>query len=188
MLLLYCLCIIWPNHLNAQQKAPTKKFYAGVEMGAGFLQFSNNNIDGERTARFVLGFYGGYIPIRALRLGINLNGYLIEPFDYSNPEKGKSISNTQAQIQILPFKNNNLFANIQGGWSTYINHHPNESNSKGTAAKIGLGYEFTLGKRLFATLILNYTTGKFNDLNNLGTLTTDQHYNAYEMITCISFR
>lgn len=188
ILLLYSLSIIWPNHLNAQQKAPTKKFYAGAETGAGFLQYSSNTNEGERTARFSLGFYGGYIPFRTLRLGINLNGYLIEPFDYSSPEKGKSISNTQVQIQIMPFKNNNLFANFQGGWSTYTNHHPYESNSKGTAGKIGLGYEFNLGKRLFGSLILNYATGKFKDVNYLGILTTDQHYDTFEILTCITFR
>lgn len=184
----YGLSLIGTNYLNAQENAVSKKFYVGTEIGVGFLHFSNDNSDGNRTARFALGFQAGYIPFRALRFGVNLNGYLIEPSNYSNPEKGISIFNTQAQIQIMPLKEYNLFANIQGGWSKYTNNHPNASGYKGTAAKIGLGYEYSLGSRLFLAVIFNYSMGTFNDSNYPGVSTTDQHYNAYEIVTCITFR
>ena len=189
--IILCLYItIGPCKLYARQNVSGKKYYVGVEMGTALLQLSQNNNEGDRTARYVLGFYGGFIPFRALRIGINLNGYLIESFGnfYTNPEKGISISNTMAQLQVFPFKRIHLFANVEGGWSTYVNHHPDEYNAKGIAGKAGIGYEFYVAKRLFATLKLNYSNGNFNDTKYTGILITNQHYQSSEIVLGITYK
>ena len=56
----------------AQEEQPFRKFYAGIELGAGGLELSRNQLNEGRTARFALGIYGGYRPFRWLRAGINL--------------------------------------------------------------------------------------------------------------------
>jgi hypothetical protein len=190
ILLLFEINTIGTGKSYAQQDTIGKKFYAGVEMGASGLLLSQNNLEGNRSASYVLGFYGGYIPFRALRIGINLNGYLIESFGnfYESPEKGVSISNVQGQLQVLPFRTVHIFANMQGGWSTYTNHHPNDYNSNGFAGKAGLGYEYGFGKRLFVSLLFNYSTGKFNDVKYPGLSITNQHFNAYEIVANLTYR
>lgn len=189
-LLLFCLHSVCPDNSSGQQGVKRKKFYAGVEMGTGLLMFSRNNIDGKLRARYALGFSGGYIPFRALKAGINLNGYLIESFGnfYSNPEKGISISNTQIQLQLLPFKGLDIFANLQGGWSVYTNHHPDEYNSKGISGKVGVGYGQNVGQRLVVSLVCNFSTGKFNDVHFLDVSVTNQHFNAFEVVACLTYK
>lgn len=176
------------NEIARKQDTTKEIYYVGMEMGPALLHFSSNQINSEKYTQYGLSFFGGFVPFRALRLGLNLNGYLIEPFDFNSPEKGISISNIHAQIQILPFTSNNIFANIQGGWSTYINHHPNGFDSKGISGKIGVGYHYVLGKNIFASVIFNYGFGKFNNVNSPGVLITNQHYNAYEIAIGITYR
>lgn len=190
LLFLNNLTAVLFSKLKAQQNTTKEMYYVGMEMGPALLQFSSNQITGDRLARYELNFYGGYVPFRALRLGVNLNGYLMESFGNinSNPEKGISISNIHGQLQVLPFKTNNIFTNIQGGWSNYTNHHPDGFNSKGISGKLGFGYYFVLGKKIFISLMLNYGVGKFNDVNYPGVSITNQRYNAYEIVIGITYR
>ena len=175
--------------LSAQKDTARKHFYAGIETGISCLSLSHNSIDEKRSARYALGFYGGYSPAKALKLGVNLNGYIIEPYgNFSkNPEKGISISNIQGQVQIIPFKQTTVFINLLGGWSSYINHHPDGYNSGGIAGKAGIGYEHGFAKRLIFSIIINYSVGKFNAVKYPGISINNQHYHAFELLTCFHF-
>lgn len=178
--------------LFAQSEILRKKFYVGMEMGAARLLFLQNNQEGSRSSNFVLGFYGGYTPTEMLRMGINVNGYLLEPYGnfYDDPQKGISISNVQAQVQLFPLQAVPVFANAQGGWSTYTNHNSDAFNSKGYAGKIGLGYEQAISKRLSLQLLLNYSSGRFRDVNypSIPVSVINQHYNAFELLVGLTYR
>ena len=195
VLLVCCLLLPMTTYVYAQRSTLVnnlntfkKGFYVGAEMGVGWLQFSRDNQSESRKERFIMGFHGGYIPLRALRLGIKLDGYLIESGDFSNPEKGISISNTSFQIQVFPFKTVPLFVNGQYGWSEYINHHPYEHNASGTSQKIGLGYEYNLNKHFALSLITNYGFGRFNDVNDLLATIHDQYYDSWDITLSLTYR
>jgi hypothetical protein len=188
MALFLQLCSACLYHVAAQ--TPTrKKFYVGLEMGAGFLRHSQNYLPVEQQTCYVLGFYGGYSPFHWLRTGINLNGWLLEPFgDFNSPEKGISISNTSIQLQLFPIKKVNGFVNLQGGTAQYTNHHPDQYNAKGTGLKIGIGYEYDLAKRTGLTLIVNYAWGRFNDVRYPpDILVTHQQYSAVDIVLGIVY-
>jgi hypothetical protein len=173
----------------AQRDSAERKFYVGIDAGTGLPELSANGVTTERTAKFAFGLYGGYIPLKWLRTGIALNGWLIEPFGNfnTNPENGISISNVYAQVQLFPFEKCNLFANLSGGYTEYINHHPEEFNANGTGALIGLGYEKNLNKRLKASLLINYGLGTFKDVQNVAGSVTNQHYNVLEFLLGITW-
>ena len=79
---------VWLSCLKAQQQTTKEIYYVGIEMGPAFLQFSNDQINAEKSTQYELSFFFGYVPNRALRLGLNLNGYLIEPFGFIRIEFG----------------------------------------------------------------------------------------------------
>jgi hypothetical protein len=164
-------------------------------LGPGWLQMSRNNMPGEHTARFGLSINAGYRPLTWLRTGISLGGWTIEPFDYyydccNNYEtiEGISISNIYAQVQVFPFEQADIYLNLEGGWSQYINMNADGFNTDGAGGKLGIGYEHKMGKTLALTLIANYGLGSFHDIKYPGTEITQQHYNVMEIMLGISIR
>lgn len=143
----------------------SNRWYIGMDLGVGLLKLSQNNLPAERTPRFALEIHGGYKVFPWLRAGINVSGWLIEPFEfelYQDP-KGISISNTFVQLQIFPLTRYNLYINLAGGYSQYINKHPNALNAKGSGGLVGLGYEKDVFRRCGLSVIMNYGFGQFTD-------------------------
>ena len=175
-------------------KAQTPKYivrsniYVGLDAGIALLDLSRNNLS-QHSNPFSLGFYGGFMPCKWLRTGISLKGWLLEPYGdfYDDPSKGISISNTYAQFQIFPFKNYDLYMNLAGGISNYINRHPGEYYAKGIGFLAGLGYEKRLIGNIGISLMVNYGYGKFNDLNYTGISIKNQHYNITEFLFGFSY-
>jgi len=188
IILLIIIQTLEPGSLCAQQETEGRKFYAGVEMGAGRLMLSENNFNENRSTNYELGFYGGYIPVRMLRIGINVNGFLVESYGIENPSKGISISNTQLQLQLFPWQTSSVFINIMGGRSTYINHHPDGSNAKGFAGTIGFGYEYPLRKKLALSLNLNFCAGRFKDVKFPESPVISQHFNVFGITAGLCYR
>lgn len=188
-IVIYTLIQFLPVSLKAQEDPHRKKFYVGMDMGAGWLTYSQNNQPDNYTARYALALYGGYQPFQWLRIGINVNGWLIEPFGnfYDEPEKGVSISNTNGEILFLPLKQN-LFFRLQGGHSTYTNHHPGNYNASGTNLKVGIGYELTLASHWVLPISIQYGTGKFKDVNYPGIAVVNQNFDVIELLVGITFR
>ncbi len=189
--ILFLLYIIasFSQPATAQHNSAEKRFYVGLDAGTGLLLLSKNDLDPSRDARFSLGFFGGYKPYRWLRTGILLNGWLIEAFGAfgSNPEKGVSISNVYGQLQVFPFAEFPIFANISGGYSRYTNHHPNEFNAHGSGGLFGLGYEKDLAKHLGVSFIVNYGFGRFKDVENVAAAVKNQHYDVIEFLVAIAY-
>ncbi|MCU0388710.1 MAG: outer membrane beta-barrel protein [Chitinophagaceae bacterium] len=183
---------------TAQQTQPKGKFYGGCILGAGGLALNANDQQESRTARFGLSLFAGYRIKPWIRAGISLNGWTVEPynsyFDYyyfyyqEYPPKGISISNVFGQVQLFPLKNIDLFLNMEGGWSKYINMNPNAYDAKGYGGKAGIGYEYYIGKGFALNLTANYSLGKFNDIHYPEISFTNQHYNAFEILLGVTLR
>lgn len=186
------LLVLGSNNVMAQEEKPFRKFYAGLEMGAGGLELSRNQLNEGRTGRFALGLYGGYRPFRWLRAGINLNGWLIEPYNqlffFYFEEEGISISNIYGQFQVFPMGEKPFFLNFQGGSSKYVNLNPDAQSSPGMGGKFGLGYEYPLGKSFGLSLTVNWGFGKFRDATVQNVSITNQRYDVFELLLGFTFR
>lgn len=180
------------NNAMAQEEKPFRKFYAGLEMGAGGLELSRNQLHEGRAGRFALGIYGGYRPFRWLRAGINLNGWLIEPYNQYFflyfEEEGISISNIYGQIQVFPLKEQPFFLNLQGGSSKYVNLNPDAQNTNGIGGKVGFGYEYPLGKNFGLSLNGNFGFGRFGDVTFQNVSIINQKYDVFEFLLGFTFR
>jgi len=173
----------------AQDIHAHKKFYTGLEMGTGWLHLSKNDVPANRTARYSLGFYGGYTPFRWLRVGINASGWLIEPFVYlRNSTEGVSVSNTNLQVVVFPCQKVNLFLNIQGGIATYTSKHFGEYNARGECAKAGVGYEYGISGNFGLSMTVNYGFGRLNDVKSPGISVVNQHYDVVEILIGVTYR
>jgi hypothetical protein len=192
ILMIGLLLVLGSNSTLAQEEQSFKKFYAGLEMGAGWLDLTSNQLNEGRTARFALGLYGGYKPNRWLRIGINLNGWLIQPYNqfyfFYFGDEGISISNIYGQIQAFPIKKLPFFLNFQGGSSKYVNLNPDGHNAKGMGGKLGIGYDFPTFENLGFSLNANWGFGSFGDFKSQNISITDQKYNVFEILLGFSFR
>jgi hypothetical protein len=168
---------------RAQSYVVRSKFYAGLDAGVGLLNLSRNDLPPQQSSTFALGFYGGFMPFKWLRTGINLSGWLLEPYgDFYDPSKGISISNAYLQLQAFPFKKFDLFLNFAGGISEYINNHPGEYDANGSGFLTGIGYERSVTRNFGISLMINYGFGQFNDVNYPGVSVKNQHYDATEFL------
>ncbi len=161
------------------------RWYMGFQTGAGLLNLSQNGTHSEPTVRYELGLIGGYKVFPWLRAGMSVNGWLIEPYDFKfnqDPE-GISISNIYGQIQVFPFKRFNLFFNLAGGYSEYINKHPSARGANGNGGLVGVGYERDAFRRCSMTVELNYGFGRFDDSD----FAVNQHYNVLELVLGIKY-
>lgn len=174
-------------NLKAQEISTKEIFYAGTELGSAWLSMAENNSAAKRNARFKLGFYAGISPIKRIRLGINLNGYLIEPYDLYAPDKGISISNNHFQLQLLPFKNWPIILNLQGGQSKYINHEPTGINRKGFSGRAGIGYTFFRNKSLQIISGINLGWGQFRNKAYPGIPAVSQRFNTIDLTVGFSY-
>jgi hypothetical protein len=172
----------------AQHNSSHPKFYMGMELGAGGLQLTRNSFVEDRNVRFALGLNMGYRPFHWLCLGINASGWLIEAFEYSfNPDRGISISNIYGQLKIYPIKKYNVYANLQGGWTKYINYHPDEYFAKGMGGKVDLGYDLSLWKLGGVSIAVNYGYGKFDDSIYPVNSIVKQQYDVVELLVGIEY-
>lgn len=182
--------LLLPQLAMAQKDPEWKKFYAGMDMGAGWLKLSQNNERADVTARYALTLYGGYQPFRWLRVGVNFSGWLIEPFGnfYDDPDNGISVSNDNVQLMLLPFEHHRLSINLQGGRATYTNHHRGHYNATGAGIKAGLGYEIKIMPHLVIPITINYGTGDFKDVRYPGIAVVNQNYDVVELLVGITYR
>jgi hypothetical protein len=188
LLLVLCpLMMFLPAESCAQQVAKRKKFYGGLDMGAGRLHYYRNDTSETKT-RLSTNFFGGYAPFRWLRTGINLGGWLIEASNLNNPEEGAAISNTHGQVQVFPFKEHGFFLTLQGGWSSYWNNHRGEYNAKGVSGKAGFGYESRPARGVGFTISANYGKGRFKDIHEPWVSVTNQHYDGFDVLLGIIFK
>jgi len=182
--LLFCFSVT-----TSAQGDARRKFYVGMDTGIGLLKLSRNDLSPENHSCFALGLKGGFIPFRWLRTGINVNGWLIESYGnfYVNPSKGISISNFFGEIEAFPFKKADLFVTLSGGFSKYVSMHIDEFDAKGGGARIGVGYERRLYRRMSLSLMMNYGFGRFKDVENTAASIKNQHYEVTEFLIGITY-
>ena len=170
--------------LVAQKNALFLKFGTGISA----LSFNEN----QRTRQqgcFTMAFAGGYNPTDWLRLGIDLNGYLLEPYGNfnSSPDKGESISCINLFTEWCPFKKRRLYFIGEGGFSRYTNMHTDGYSSRGWAFKPGMGYALALPKNMLMAFQVAYCVGGFKNVVYPGISFTRRRFNAVEFTLTLYF-
>lgn len=183
-------CILWAGFVlparaqvspSAFGGARSSPWWVSFEPGAGQLRLSSDQIQGNRTTLFALGFAGGYRPMDMVRVGLHLNGWLLQAFDLNNPTVGESVSNTGLVVDVFPMRRTPLFARGGFGLSTYTNNRPLGINGRGPGWEAGSGYEIPIHGRVNLVPMVEWAEG------GLGTGSPDTfptqtglHYSVFE--------
>ena len=148
-----------PSHTRPQ----SSPWWASFEAGVGSITITSDQQKGGAQTRGALGFAGGYQPSDWLRVGVHLNGWLLQAGDLYDPTKGVSVSNFGGIIDLMPSRKYRPFARGGFGLSMYDNSHPNGFNGNGPGWEVGGGYEFPIRGRIGLAPMVEYASGQLGN-------------------------
>ena len=114
------------------------------------------------------------------RVGLEVNGWLLQASNLNDPTVGESASNVLGVIDVFPTRKIPLFIRGGGGLAMYQNNRPGESGGTGWSWTGGAGYEVRFSERLGLAPIVEYAYGRFDDVRNPITVETGRHYSVVE--------
>lgn len=173
-------------------------FWARLESGYGALAGKFPEGPRGRKGFFALGFSGGVSVDPHVRLGLQLNGWLIEPFDPGDPTKGVAVSTYLLVVHVYPWKTRGFFVKGGAGRAVYTNNHAkyqpippfssgvvdvSQFGGSGWATAVGIGYDLPVFSDFSVTPVLNYSRGSIDDPENRG-----QRFNVLEVGVGITYR
>jgi hypothetical protein len=141
-------------------------FWASLQLGYGSVQRTADQEPRDQQDTFAMSYILGGTVTSYLRLGLELNGWLLEPYDVWDPAKGVGISQTFVIMQVYPGRSSGIFLKAGGGRSTFSDSHPTGFNSSGWGATVGLGYDLPLPKNILLTAVINYSNGGLGSVHN----------------------
>jgi hypothetical protein len=162
---------------TVQQDRP---WWVTCEFGEGQLKLSSDQQQGNRTATFAMGFAGGRRLGDWARVGLHLNGWLLQGFDLQNPAVGESVSNVGGVFGFFPSRKSRLFARGGVGWSEYTNNRPSGTNGNGLGWEVGGGYEIPLRGQLGLAPMVEYAAGGLGDAYDPTAPQTGRRYSVVE--------
>lgn len=170
------------------QSLPERKgFWANIQFGYGWLAKSSDQEPYNREGAFALAFNLGGTLNRYVRLGAELNGWLLEAYDPYDPAKGESVSQILAIVEVYPWPARGLFLKAGVGRATYTNSHPFEFGSSGWGMTIGVGYDLPVGRRISLTPIVNYSLGSLGGVENQLVIIQNRRYSVFDFGIALSY-
>lgn len=179
-LMLLAVAALGASPARAQGDRNLRNWFAGGELGAGALSVSSDQIGGDRNPTLAMGFLAGHRIGSRVRLAGEVNGWLIQAYDLSNPAVGESVTNVWGLVDVFPIRRLPLFVRAGGGLALYQNNRPEGSNGRGGSWTAGAGYEIRATDRLGLAPMVEYAYGRFDDVNNPITVETGRHYSVVE--------
>ncbi|HEV2486735.1 MAG TPA: hypothetical protein VGT08_14490 [Terracidiphilus sp.] len=141
---------------------------------------SSDQQQGNRNAMFAMGFAGGRRLGDRARVGLHLNGWLLQAFDLNDPTVGESVSNFGGVFDFFPFWKSRLFARGGVGLSMYTNNRPTGSNGSGLGWEVGGGYEIPVRGQFGLAPMVEYASGGLGDVRSGSTVETGRRYSVIE--------
>lgn len=150
------------------------------EFGEGELQLRSDQATGSRKATFALGFAGGHTLGSRARVGMEVNGWLLQASNLNDPTQGESVSNVSALVDVFPIPKSSFFLRGGTGAAFYQNNHPDGYGGNGWAWAAGAGYEVRLGRSFGLAPMVMYSAGSVGDVQNVLTVETGRRYSVVE--------
>jgi len=165
---------------HAQSPQNLRAWWAGGEIGEGQLSLSSDQIQRDRTPTFALGFFGGHRLGDQARIGLEVNGWLLQASNLNDPTVGEGVSNVLGVIDVFPTRKLPFFVRGGGGLAMYQNNRPAETGGTGWSWTGGAGYEIRCSERLALAPMVGYAYGRFDDVRNPITVETGRQYSVVE--------
>ena len=165
---------------QAQKDQNLRAWWAGGEIGEGQLSLASDQIHRGRTPTFALGFFGGHRLGDRARVGLEVNGWLLQASNLNDPTVGEGVSNVLGVMDVFPVRKIALFVRGGGGLAMYQNNRPEGFGGRGFSWTGGAGYEIRFSERLGLAPMVGYAYGRFDDVRNPITVETGRHYSVVE--------
>ena len=162
------------------EERTVRPWWVGFELGEGQIKLTSNQFSGTRNSAFALGFAGGHSLGNRARIGLEVNGWLLQSFNNNNPAVGESVSNVLGIVDSFPIRKTPIFLRAGAGLALYQNNRPAGFNSSGWSWTAGVGYEIPLTKNFVLAPIVDYAAGSLGDVRNIITADTGRRYSVVE--------
>src|SRR5229473_6627838 len=128
-------------YAQARKEMTVRPWWVGLELGDGQIKLTSDQFSGTRNPAFALGFLGGHSLGNRARIGLELNGWLLQSFNLNNPAVGESVSNVLVVVDAFPIRKTPLFLRAGAGLALYENNRPGRFGGSGWSWTAGVGYE-----------------------------------------------
>jgi hypothetical protein len=170
-----------------QRRPERQGLWAGAQVGYGVLdRFSDQEPHGDPGV-VALAFNLGGTPNYHVRLGVQINGWLVEAYDPYDPATGASLSQIFATAQVCPWCARGVFLKHGAGRAIYTNHHPDEFGSSGWGQTIAVGYDWTVNRRFSLTPAINYSRGNLGHVDNVLVTVQNRRYRAFDFGIAVTY-
>ncbi len=165
---------------RGREERTARPWWIGFELGDGQIKLTSDQFNRTRSPAFALGFVGGHSLWNRARIGLELNGWLLQSFNTSNPAVGESVSNVFVVVDAFPIRKIPLFLRAGPGLALYQNNRPGGFNGSGWSWTAGVGYEIPLTENFGLAPIIDYAAGSLGDVRNIITVETGRRYSVVE--------
>jgi hypothetical protein len=166
--------------LASAQSLESRPWWAGLEFGDGQLKLTSDQHESSRIPTFAFGFSGGHRIGERARIGMQVNGWLLEPSNFNDPTVGENVSTVLGILDVFPVRKVPLFFRGGAGLGMYSNNHPLAQNGHGLAWTAGAGYEIPLRNNLALVPVVDYASGGFGDDRSSLPIQTNRRYSVIE--------
>ncbi len=165
-ILLFIIILVFSKTSYADEDQKRNSFWGAVDAGAGHVNLTFNDSD-ESDTLFYLGFTAGYTINPNFLFGIELSGWLYETANLDDPTKGDGLSQVLIITRYYPYKENNIFVKVGGGYISHWNNEPGATTYRnGWALSVGGGYDIAVGSKWSITPSILYNYGEVENQNH----------------------
>lgn len=172
---------------QAREGRVARPWWVALELGDGQLKLTSDQFNTNRNPAFALGFVGGHSLGNRVRIGLEINGWLLQSFNLSNPAVGESVSNVLAVVDAFPIRNPPIFLRVGPGLALYQNNRPGGFGGSGWAWTAGMGYEIPISENLRLAPMVDYAAGSLGDVRNAIAAEMGRRYSVVEFKVAIAW-
>lgn len=166
----------------AQDPPPRHGLWVALGLGGGQVEHWSDQQAATSRTTVTMTLRGGLTVARALRLGMEANGWGLETSSYNDPAKGVTVNELLLIAQLYPWPAKGWYLKGGLGWGKYHSHHPNDWGSHAFGATVlGAGYDLRLARNLSVTLAADWARGPLGSVDNLVTTSTGRRFRAWDL-------
>jgi len=173
---------------SADPQPPRHGLWIAFSAGGGQVETWSDQATRSTKTTFTMSLRGGLTVVPALRLGLEVNGWGLEPGSYSDPAKGVTVNQTLFIAQLYPWSTRGLYLKGGLGWGSFNTMHADDWGSKAFGATVlGAGWERPIARNLRLVFAADWGRGPLGDANPLIVTSTGRRFRGWAVNVGIQY-
>ena len=157
-------------------------FMVGFQSGYGRLNLRSDQGDDLTRRTYSMGLQGGYAVTSRVILGLEVNGWLLEPFNWHDEEKGEAVNNTMLLLHVFPIERQPVYLRAALGRAGYTANAPEKQGGSGWGSWLaGIGYEISPSQHFYIAAQISYGRGNYSDVPDILGRVTGRRYRVADI-------